>query len=134
MHWFPFLPEETQPDPQGRHLVTTGTFNGDDKMILFIHKTGKETNLHQCDAFYFEDHSSIVTPNESSPSPDTVWIEHGWFSDPDLFATICTNQAAPNQPTPNQSAEQIFTNWRTAVLTTLQTHHANLWVPLSPSG
>jgi hypothetical protein len=132
MRWFPILPENTPSDPQSRHLVSTGKFY-DSKIMLFIHTEGDETKPHLCYAFCLESYSPIVSFDEYSPSPDTICMEHGWFQDPNLFVTICLNRVVTNQYAPGQTteqAEQAFVNWRTSLLTTLETNHGALWVPV----
>lgn len=128
MYPIPVSFENTIPDLRGPHLVSTGLYDKSN-IALFIHKEGKELKRHLCYAFYFEDHESKVSFDNKAPSPVIHWIEHGRFYNRDLFAKICRNQPVLNQSAPNQTAEQVFADWRTAVLTTLEADHSALWVP-----
>lgn len=115
------------PERQSRHLVYTGQYSNG-KIGLIIHEEGTQTALHLCYSVFLEANGGTrveVKVHKAAQSPSVILTEHGWFQDPALFTNICVNQAAPNQLTPES-----FASWRTEVLTTLETNHGALWVPL----
>ncbi|KAF2648070.1 hypothetical protein K491DRAFT_577729, partial [Lophiostoma macrostomum CBS 122681] len=99
------------------HLVETGMYKEDGVLRLFIYDSGTAIPRHFCTVYSYNPVRQKIDFGERRQSPDFVVEEHGWSGDPNTFHQQCMN----NHPIPNGqiSAQQVFINWRDAVLTTL---------------
>lgn len=99
------------------HLVSTGRYNGEKILRLFIQVSGNNTRKQNCNVYSLppDAKKQVIEEGLMKKSADVTIEEHGWFGDVDAFGVICKAIRIRE----DESLDDIFLKWRSSLLKSL---------------